>query len=348
MASKNKGVFSSQMENARYLCEYLPRLGKVNGCVEAEAFSNSMVPKLTQTSVILGGFSLNLPSTVDQSQNLNWKSAPGGVTFALTAPQVIEDTSGHDSYPWTAKEVAQANADFKCQKCSKIIIHHDKVQKVHPMPSELWSEMMEFWHCHKPNQGEEFLNQKISKRFNSFSPRRYNVLVGSYYLIINPSDWELGEDLKCSCGAVLGEMDSNLNNFKLFKWKLKWDQGEPFNAYNYVTLRLLDEISSTGVRFYILKAKDRESLLLWCFNTDIQVTTAEGFYNNCLKVLYKIGPEVDQFVKDQELVGLHRYSTLEVEWGTVFDDAVAQIERTHASLPSSQAIFNGWLIGYIN
>lgn len=338
------------MSNVKYLCEYLPRLGKINGCVEVDDINITLVPNFEGGRVKFGDFSVDLPiDPIDFDQQLNWKPSKVGGGFSLNAKQVIEDTSDYDMYPWTAKEISNAQGDFKCKKCNSEIIKHSKIQKVHPMPSELWSEMMEFWHCHKPNEGEEFLSQKISQRFNSFSPREFNLLIGSYYIIVNPKDWELQEDLKCQCGETLGEMDSNLNNFKLFKWKLQWgiDQQE-FNPFKFVTLKLEDDINSTAIRFYVITVKERKPILVWCFNSGIDVNLNGQQYQNCLKVFYKLGDDVEQFIKDQELIGLHRYTTIKIEWTEVFDDFLRKLTEINSNLPSSQRHFNDWFIGYIN
>lgn len=339
------------MSNVKYFCEYLPRLGKVNGCIEIEDLDTTIYPKLEGEIVKFKDFSVHLPSgSIDQfNQQVTWKSSINGGTFSLNAPQILEDPTTQDMYPWTAKDISNSKSDFKCHKCNSIIINHSDIKKVHPMPSELWSEMMEFWHCHKPNEGEEFLSQKISQRFNSFSPRDYNLLIGSYYIIINPKDWGLKDDLKCKCGEILGEMDTNLNNFKLFKWKLKWDLTcVVFNPCKFVTLKLLDEINSTGIRFYILKTETRKPILIWCFNNGININSNGVQYENCLKLFYKLGDDVNQFIKDQDLIGLHRYTTIEIEWVEVFDDFMNRLLGINSTLPTNQSQFNDWFIGYIN
>ena len=41
--------------------------------------------------------------------------------------------------------------DFCCRECSAVIIEKGSVKGWRDLPSENWAEMMDFWHCHKPD-----------------------------------------------------------------------------------------------------------------------------------------------------------------------------------------------------
>ena len=58
--------------------------------------------------------------------------------------------------PWTATDMS-AHTRLRCGKCHNPILNEGKVWK--DLPSGNWAEMMDFWHCHKPDPPEEEKNK---------------------------------------------------------------------------------------------------------------------------------------------------------------------------------------------
>lgn len=61
--------------------------------------------------------------------------------------------------PWSAGALANTSSFF-CRGCRGVILPSGRVTTWRDLPSENWAEMMEFWHCHKPDvpvgeKGEE-------------------------------------------------------------------------------------------------------------------------------------------------------------------------------------------------
>ena len=61
--------------------------------------------------------------------------------------------------PWSAGALASTSS-FSCRGCGQVILPPGRVTTWRDLPSENWAEMMEFWHCHKPDvpvgeKGEE-------------------------------------------------------------------------------------------------------------------------------------------------------------------------------------------------
>ncbi|KFZ02695.1 hypothetical protein V500_00022 [Pseudogymnoascus sp. VKM F-4518 (FW-2643)] len=52
--------------------------------------------------------------------------------------------------PWSANALASTSS-FSCRGCGQVILPPGRVTLWRDLPSENWAEMMEFWHCHKPD-----------------------------------------------------------------------------------------------------------------------------------------------------------------------------------------------------
>ncbi|KAK4560677.1 hypothetical protein LTR86_005255 [Recurvomyces mirabilis] len=51
---------------------------------------------------------------------------------------------------WMASDMT-AQTEMQCAVCNAILVPRGKVTQWKDLPSEGWAEMMEFWHCHKPD-----------------------------------------------------------------------------------------------------------------------------------------------------------------------------------------------------
>jgi hypothetical protein len=52
--------------------------------------------------------------------------------------------------PWSAADL-DPGAGVACRQCKVDVVSSNAVQSWKDLPSENWAEMMEFWHCHKPD-----------------------------------------------------------------------------------------------------------------------------------------------------------------------------------------------------
>ena len=86
----------------------------------------------------------------------------GTTTLAWRLPLDASSTpSSHqsDALPWSATDLDPSSA-VACRQCSTVVLPAGAVNVWKDLPSENWAEMMEFWHCHKPDvpvgeKGEE-------------------------------------------------------------------------------------------------------------------------------------------------------------------------------------------------
>ncbi|CAK7271893.1 hypothetical protein SEPCBS57363_004854 [Sporothrix epigloea] len=79
--------------------------------------------------------------------------ASGNVTWRLPVAAVEDeyDRIVDDSLaPWSAPGLP-AKARIACRTCDTEIVATNTIQTWKDLPSDNWAEMMEFWHCHKPD-----------------------------------------------------------------------------------------------------------------------------------------------------------------------------------------------------
>jgi ubiquitin-protein ligase E3 D len=79
-------------------------------------------------------------------QDLSWRlslraaaSYPGGPSSSL--PRT----------PWPAADLLPGRP-IACRECGQYFIKADTIRSWKDLPSENWAEMMELWHCHKPDK----------------------------------------------------------------------------------------------------------------------------------------------------------------------------------------------------
>ncbi|KAI9698347.1 MAG: hypothetical protein M1820_007509 [Bogoriella megaspora] len=63
----------------------------------------------------------------------------------------IADQESGNITPWAADTLSE-NATLSCCTCTQPFLLPRRVSTWKDLPSENWAEMMDFWHCHKPNQ----------------------------------------------------------------------------------------------------------------------------------------------------------------------------------------------------
>ncbi|ELR01922.1 hypothetical protein VC83_04170 [Pseudogymnoascus destructans] len=134
--------------------------------------------------------------------------------------------------PWSAGALANTSS-FSCRRCGQVILSPRRVTTWRDLPSENWAEMMEFWHCHKPDvpvgeKGDEEGGDNTTKGYGANTRMMAQKGVGkvdlTYFLLdsedcsgleTNPSSLSLA----CtSCAALIGT--STPAGYQLYKWSL--------------------------------------------------------------------------------------------------------------------------------
>lgn len=97
-----------------------------------------------------------LPSFVEHNSNLNksnsitnelsFRLGVGSGTKWPTHPKLAFESEA----PWPATKLS-SQTRIKCQSCDDVLIEAGDVTIWKDLPSGGWADMMDFWHCHKPN-----------------------------------------------------------------------------------------------------------------------------------------------------------------------------------------------------
>ncbi|KAI6716722.1 hypothetical protein JHW43_000674 [Diplocarpon mali] len=79
------------------------------------------------------------------NKELSWRLPLAGQASRAS----IEDAQSNE-VPWSAKDLS-SDTEFSCRRCRAIIVERGTIRVWKDLPSENWAEMMDFWHCHKPD-----------------------------------------------------------------------------------------------------------------------------------------------------------------------------------------------------
>jgi hypothetical protein len=105
------------------------------------------------TSLVLPGQvsqAAQLQKPVLGSKELSWRLPVAGPAQGTRAG--LEDAQKNDA-PWSAKSLGK-DTEFSCRKCGAVVLKRRSIKIWKDLPSENWAEMMDFWHCHKPDVHE--------------------------------------------------------------------------------------------------------------------------------------------------------------------------------------------------
>lgn len=104
---------------------------------------------------------LRLPIQISRPKSLhlplaNLASALVHLRFKPADEDSILITKGEQAenvYPWSAS-IMPASCNLTCCTCGNSFAAFDSGQQWKDLPSENWAEMMDFWHCHKPQKAQ--------------------------------------------------------------------------------------------------------------------------------------------------------------------------------------------------
>ncbi|TLD28164.1 hypothetical protein PspLS_03983 [Pyricularia sp. CBS 133598] len=101
-----------------------------------------------------GGGSAILPlkPAADNGCKLTWRFP---LDLASSTPKATSAPSGvaGSSVPWEAVNIT-AGSVVRCRGCKAELVPGERIVEWKDLPSANWAEMMEFWHCHKPDDHE--------------------------------------------------------------------------------------------------------------------------------------------------------------------------------------------------
>jgi hypothetical protein len=79
------------------------------------------------------------------SKELSWRLPLKGQLARENA-----DNAANNEAPWPATSL-ETDTEFSCRSCGSVTLIRGTIRAWRDLPSENWAEMMDFWHCHKPD-----------------------------------------------------------------------------------------------------------------------------------------------------------------------------------------------------
>ncbi|KAL6928879.1 hypothetical protein ACO0SA_002209 [Hanseniaspora valbyensis] len=300
----------------------------------------------------------------------------------LVKPDIDDLITKRDSYSKSqlTKALENDGNGFLTANCFNCLVELFRIDKNFPkmleLPDENWREMMELWHCHKPdikkdNEQNKSLDQIFS---NKILPKYDNLLIGDSYYLINTNLFT--KDLKITnnkvhcynCDKLLGSV-YNVNDkhttCKILKQKVVITNSNSkidikYEIYDYLTLTILKSIKNFGSRFFTVRSKKQTNfaqvLLIWCFDYGLSIGINDVKLDNRLKIMYQKLDENDLNDKQnlQDLKHKHNFEEIiledeDLEQSGAFEMVIDYIEKINNNVvfDKSANIKESWKLSYI-
>ncbi|KUJ08548.1 uncharacterized protein LY89DRAFT_676949 [Mollisia scopiformis] len=318
--------------------------------------------------------STKLQKPVNSNKELSWRLPVVGLPSNTSV-----DRGQSSGAPWSAKELGP-DSRFSCRGCGAVIVPEGAIESWRDLPSENWAEMMDFWHCHKPDTGADAGNSQAGHDQNAISNanRAYGAntkfiaqsgvgFIDVASFLLDESDCqnlqtssqeeypERPQTISCkSCKVSIGDVDIQANGVRLHKWRLSSTSTSISSSLNspaisvFISAKLVSILQAQCSSKALLipeSPSSTGSLHLWILQQSLFYSSSisgTGSRTFAMKVLWKL-------ITDVESLAL-------IDSGKAEDvklpaDAVAEIEtclRDSARfLPPSARMFQGWNVGLL-
>ncbi|KAI5789151.1 ubiquitin-conjugating enzyme E2-binding protein [Geopyxis carbonaria] len=250
--------------------------------------------------------SLVLPAKANPGpQEIVISPKPGEDNFSCRLPVIDSAVSSETENftPWSAFTLSSSSSgSIHCGTCDSSLLDAGTITTWKDLPSANWAEMMDFWHCHKPDEKQRKSSPRTSGKYSSFGQELVvdsgTGLVEKGYFLFAKKDCEnavkitttannASLKLSCkSCGTLLGvpEMkyivgkEDTSNIWRLNKWNLCFHNAGVVTTHElecFLASQFLSYAEDEGARRLLIKNNEDASinqLKLWIFNTDIRYT----------------------------------------------------------------------------
>ncbi|KAJ4287960.1 hypothetical protein N0V90_011975 [Kalmusia sp. IMI 367209] len=251
--------------------------------------------------------------------------------------------------PWDGASLDQMKAvTIHCKSCQGVIIPKDVIQEWRDLPNENWAEMMDFWHCHKPDEHHlhDHTNEDAIKRKGYAAGNRLEAAEGVGFV-----------DL---ASFLLKEQDCNTDNpssgWLIYKYciSLSAYPSKPPTTYpiqKWISARLVYLIENQNFRRFHVHPNTSSvsspvpSLLLWILTPDLFYSSSidQRYPTRAMKVFYqrqtwvplKPGEPESALVEDVEFPG------------DLFEELGRALDTSQDVLPASARKFQGWEVGIV-
>ncbi|CCD27192.1 putative polyadenylation protein NDAI_0J03000 [Naumovozyma dairenensis CBS 421] len=348
----------------KYLVEYLPRIGSVN--IIIENVEDLIVRISSETEVGISYRENDMPSSsivklpcevsIDQPVNLVKRTGnEAAFTLRLKASSSrISEANVYSDFQgkWSKNQLLQSSKfKLKCFNCNSDIIDEQNYRKLNDMPSEYWAELMDYWHCHKPdihNGSTQVYN--TGNAYASLKPLDGEILIGGSYFMMTEKtlkericidDNEDNSSLYCGqCSCKLGERSTN-NLLKIYKWQLTLETLDGLSHFapkDDIIISLLELANAHSERRILLKCGSKV-VLVWLFTVGLGITLSAGTsYNNAIKVFYDENPTIEKDKTPEELTALQK----------PFDQFMDHLATQYEIIPTSARSIGPLKVGYFD
>ncbi|KAI9740365.1 MAG: hypothetical protein M1834_004944 [Cirrosporium novae-zelandiae] len=312
--------------------------------------------------------SIKLPDRISSYTSLKLRPASDPRDISLRLP--LEDQRQqftYDEIPWLAPDL-NATTGVACKSCGDTFIPQMTIREWKDLPNENWAEMMDFWHCHKPEEPKPKSRKRGAKKgyaaTEKLTAQPKIGLVDPCFLLLSPtdcsgimerSDKRLASHatVECAkCHETIGYADENTNGWKLFKWNLSLmsflgDSKEDFPTACWVSLQLLTLIENNGMRKFVVHSEDEDALalLLWVFTPDLRYSSSHvpNQVTRAMKIFYQ------RIADPQEALQANSNSADELILPiNLLETIQRSLHSTTAILPASAVAFHAWTVGLLN
>ncbi|KAH7087204.1 HECT-like ubiquitin-conjugating enzyme-binding-domain-containing protein [Paraphoma chrysanthemicola] len=182
--------------------------------------------------------------------------------------------------PWDGAALdKQPHLEVRCKSCGGVIVPQGSITQWRDLPNENWAEMMDFWHCHKPDEHHlhdhthaDAIGEKGYAAGNKLQAVDGVGFVDLTSFLMRQVDCDGAQAqfheatqqriVLCKhCQATLGTADDISDGWRIWKWNIdisptsrsSSDAGAfstqtLFSPQKWITARLLYLIENTGVR----------------------------------------------------------------------------------------------------
>ncbi|TKA22528.1 hypothetical protein B0A50_08068 [Salinomyces thailandicus] len=250
------------------------------------------------------------------------------------------------------------------------------------LPSEGWAEMMDFWHCHKPdvphNQGHNGSTARGISANSKLAVQQGIGLVGPLHLLLAHEDCQ-GLSVKSSsssslhenllicaqCETTIGTLDPTTSAYRLRKPSLSISSNANanlavsnyHNSEKWLACHLLTAAETQGVRKLLVsspipnqtpQAQTLASLQIWLFAAELVIASSVAKAPqpvSVVKIFYRL---TDTPAESTGKLNTAALSQGEVELlGSDWQLLKNLLESSAALLPSRARVFQDWRVGLL-
>ncbi|KAK4247425.1 ubiquitin-conjugating enzyme E2-binding protein [Corynascus novoguineensis] len=266
-----------------------------------------------------------------------------------------------DCMPWSATDLGTGSG-VACRRCGSDIVRPGSVTVWKDLPSENWAEMMEFWHCHKPDHhhhdhdakngkaAEENLATRGYGASSAISAQKGVGFVDLTTLLFDEADCET---------VTVSFFNFRTSAVTLLKWQISCNSssGAAPDIPECLAATLISTISRSGSSKSLVmpindvvhgtdgQSSSENAVHIWVINSSIvYASSAHPQCTPAIKLLYRplSLQEADKMLEavtcDSQEINLPAQA---------LNDVMRHLEHSNALLPLKERKFREWNVGLL-